>query len=123
MPIIIFGVPCNQCGKAISLSDAPFCGSQADGYKCFECQAKHRQAMAFLTDRIAENYTKLHTNECEVCLKTLDQIEDLTGRRSLFFHWKDGILQKLCKPCSDAYEQSNRQLYRGTKYGHIKNIF
>jgi hypothetical protein len=122
MPIIIFGVPCNQCDKAIALSDAPLCGQGADGYKCFECQAKHKKALGYLTERIGENYQKLHTTECEVCLKTLDEIEALTGRRSLFFHWKDGCLQKLCKPCSDEYEQQNRRLYQGTAYGSLKKL-
>jgi hypothetical protein len=122
MAIIIFGVPCNQCGKAISLSDAPFCGQPADGYKCFECQEKHKQALTFLTRRIGENYRTLHTSECEVCLKTLDEIEAATGRRSLFFHWKDGCLQKLCKPCSDDYERQNRKLYKGTAYGHVNKL-
>ena len=37
-------------------------------------------------------------------------------------HDKDGILAALCVPCSDAYEQKRRDLYRNTEYGQARGL-
>jgi hypothetical protein len=122
MPVVILGVPCNQCGKAISLAEAPACGSRENGYRCFDCQVAHRQHVQAANARLAENYLKYGTHKCEECNRGLDEIEIFTGKRSLFHHYKDGIEQMLCKLCSDQYEIKNRRLYAGTKYAKIKNL-
>lgn len=61
---------------------------------------------------------------CQVCGLTWQQLREQTPGDNvpMFLHPRDGILQLLCKACSDAYERKRLDLYAGTPYGWVRKL-
>jgi hypothetical protein len=57
---------------------------------------------------------------CADCRMTLNQIEALTGKRSMFVADKDGVKALLCKFCLDKFNQ--KALDNGTFRGYHRNL-
>lgn len=110
--IPIITVTCHYCGGARHPREIVNIGSAT--LMCWHCYEKHTvQVEAFNPP-----------NECQECHRTFEQIAAATpgGTVSMFPHWKDGQYQILCRPCSDAYVESNKQLYRDTPFGWANKL-
>lgn len=107
-------VRCQYCSKHY-----PACNmvsSAASTRICLNCYEGHTKAVDALAGK--------REPECQCCQKSLGQLAVEQGVDSvpMTAHWKDGVYQLLCRPCSDRYEQKRRDLYGGTPYAYQKGI-
>ena len=61
---------------------------------------------------------------CAECRRSFDELSRLAGSADvrMRLHWKDGLYQFLCPPCSDAYERKRLDQFGSTPYGERKKL-
>lgn len=122
MAQVILGVTCKQCGRRVNDSIKWNQGDDARGYLCEVCIVDNAVAYDALIQQIATGYATDYGQRCQACNRTLDEIEALTGKRSMIVHMRDGVNQMLCRRCSDKYELKATTLYHNTLYGWLKKL-
>lgn len=123
MAQVILAVVCKQCGRRVNDSIKWNQGDDARGYLCEVCIVDNAVAYDALIQQIAHGYATDYGQRCQECHRTLDEIEALTGKRSMIVHMKDSVQQMLCRFCSNEYEKKATNLYRNTLFGWIKKLY
>jgi hypothetical protein len=80
---------CHACYHTRSTAYERFCATGEAPAFCFECDRSYADLAAL----------------------------DPSGNVPMAIHHKDGIIQFLCIPCSDAYERKRSDMYAGTPHG------
>jgi hypothetical protein len=114
--IVHFGKTCRICHKGIAPVEALHCGNERRGYICLKCQSNYHRNYNILTQQLTEGACSDRPVTCAQCNRDLDQIHRVTGQRSLYAQWIDGVLALLCKFCSDAYIPKSGQ-FEQTEFG------
>lgn len=104
MAVVLIGKTCRQCNRGIPPAAASQLGDELQGHLCEDCRVADALAQNALVAQLNNGQADDIGQHCADCCKSLDEIERLTGKRSLFIHMKDGMKVLLCKYCSDAYE-------------------
>ena len=109
---------CDYCSKWRLPSEMMRFGADKCMAMCHNCYQRHEKAMQMLSGLPAE---KWGCQECGVSAVAIRE-RSHDGNCRLYVHWKDGIYEILCRPCSDAYEKKRLDLYGNTPYGWKRKL-
>lgn len=120
MPNILVGELCRKCNRHIPPAEAHALGDQLRGFLCETCRMKHLEAWAALQQQVEQGIAQDCGQRCAECDMTLDQIQALTGKRSMIAADMDGVITLICRFCNDKHEakRASRQTLRG-KYDYL----
>jgi len=112
MPVIIFGKRCKLCSRYIDPRE--LIGDVRSGYLCWACLERHNAALKLIA--------ATPPRACQECGISFARLRETNPEFRLKLHYRDGILEVLCLPCSDKYEPKRKDLYGGTQYGRIRGL-
>lgn len=113
-PAFVIGVRCKACSAFVSPHE--LIGTELAGYLCWKCQERQNRALRIIATTPPRG--------CQACHVSFDTLADQTPgpQVKMFLHWKDGVLQLLCRACSDRYTPKRLDLYGDTAFGHLKKL-
>jgi hypothetical protein len=120
MPVIHFGKICKTCKRGIPPAEAASLGDELRGFSCESCKMKHLAAISAFQQNLNSGVAADCGQRCGDCDMTLDQIEALTGKRSMYMAEKDGVVGLLCLTCLEKYEA--KKLENTTFRGIFKHL-
>lgn len=112
----IIGVQCHYCSKFRSPREILPIGGPHGAKMCWHCYEWHVAAVKLLAGQIPSG--------CQKCGLTFAKLQERAGSGDvrMYVHPVDGIYQVLCQTCSDRYVPQRSDLYRRTRFGHLKKI-
>ena len=107
---------CHYCSKFRHPREIIPIGGAHGAKMCWHCWGWHQRALKLLAGEIPAG--------CQRCGATFTALQGRAGSGDvrMYVHPKDGIYQVLCQICSDRYVAQRADLYRPTKYGHLKKV-
>lgn len=112
MSVIIIGKRCKLCSRYIDPRE--LIGDVRSGFLCWACLDRHNKSVKALSLNPPRG--------CQECGVTFARLKETNPKPRMKLHYKDGILEVLCLPCSEKYEPKRKDLYAGTQYGHIRGL-